>query len=60
MLAAMGVDDVAAQGSLRLTIGAETTDAEVERAARDRRRGGASAPLAALADPPGRRHPLAQ
>jgi cysteine desulfurase len=32
VLAAMGVDDVASRGSLRLTIGAETTDAEVERA----------------------------
>jgi cysteine desulfurase len=32
VLAAMGVDDAMARGSLRLTIGAETTDAEVERA----------------------------
>lgn len=33
VLAAMGVDDEAAKGSLRLTIGAETTDADIDRAA---------------------------
>ena len=33
VLAAMGVDDEAASGSLRLTIGAETTDDDVDRAA---------------------------
>jgi cysteine desulfurase len=33
VLAAMGVDAELARGSLRLTIGAETTDDDVERAA---------------------------